>query len=68
LLEHDFGNPDGVRVMGAPPGQVAGILSKPGDQIPGHPPALLQGCGVGQRCPVPNLNRNLNPDLFNANE
>lgn len=29
LLEHDFGNPDGVSVAGATPREIAGILGKP---------------------------------------
>lgn len=32
LLEHDFGNPDGVRIMRAPPRQIAGAGIKPSQQ------------------------------------
>jgi hypothetical protein len=32
LLEHDFGDPDGVRIAGAPPRQVAGIGGEPVEQ------------------------------------
>jgi hypothetical protein len=30
LLEHDFGDPDGVRVESATPREIAGILVEPG--------------------------------------
>ena len=33
LLEHDFGDPDGVGIAGAPPRQVAGVLRKPIQQF-----------------------------------
>src|SRR5580658_6753010 len=36
LLEHDFGNPDGVGVTRPPPGQVPRVLVKPADQNPGE--------------------------------
>jgi len=42
LLEHDFGNPDGVRIMRAAPGQVAGILGEPVEQNG-------DDCGEGSR-------------------
>jgi len=32
LLEHNFGNPDGVGIAGATPGEVAGVTRKPGKQ------------------------------------
>ena len=32
LLEHDFGNPDGVGVVGATPGKVAGVGGEPVEQ------------------------------------
>ncbi len=32
LLEHDFGNPDGVGVMRAAPGEIAGVGGKPRKQ------------------------------------
>lgn len=32
LLEHDFRDPDGVRITGAAPGQVASLAGKPGEQ------------------------------------
>ena len=32
LLEHDFRDPDGIRIAGAPPRQVAGILREPAEQ------------------------------------
>jgi len=39
LLEHDFGNPDGVGIARVPPRQVAGVPGKPIQQKPGK---LLQ--------------------------
>ena len=33
LLEHDFGNPDGVGIARATPREVAGILDKPGEEL-----------------------------------
>ena len=32
LLEHDFGNPDGVGIAGAPPREVAGVGGEPVEQ------------------------------------
>lgn len=32
LLEHDFGNPDGVGIVGAAPGEVAGVGGEPDEQ------------------------------------
>jgi hypothetical protein len=29
LLEHDFGDPNGVRVASATPGEIAGVYRKP---------------------------------------
>ena len=43
LLQHDFGNPDGVRIVRTPPGQVAGVFDEPAQQSP----AKLAGSGSG---------------------
>lgn len=32
LLQHDFGNPNGVGIAGAAPGEVAGVAGEPGKE------------------------------------
>ena len=37
LLEHDFGNPDGVGIADASPGEVAGVFREPSDYFSSKP-------------------------------
>jgi hypothetical protein len=39
LLEHDLADPNGIRIAGTPPGQIAAMTGKPGQQFATHPGA-----------------------------